>query len=99
MWKNKALQTVNQWIIEQGLPPGELSYNLVHDDSNEVLAIFDLAWPSGLQEGYSHPVTLLLDEGQEIEERANQAGFRFFTNIEQFKAYVNHEILAMEVAA
>ncbi len=59
-------------------------------------AIFDLAWPEGLGQGLSRPVALLLDEGPEIEEAANRAGFRFFTDIAEFRGYVRREILALD---
>ena len=61
-----------------------------------LLAIFDLAWPEGLGQGPRRPVALLLDEGPEIEAAANRAGFRFFTGIEEFRAYVRREILALD---
>jgi len=94
--EDQALRDCNQWIIEQNLPPGELSYNLLHPETGEDLAILDLAWPNGLQEGYSQPVTLLLDEGDDTVKAANSAGYRYFTDIQQFKTYVRHEILAIE---
>ena len=40
-------------------------------------AILDLAWPQGLQEGYSEPAVLLLDEGEDTEQAANRAGYRY----------------------
>ena len=58
--------------------------------------MLDLAWPDGLQEGLSQPVALLIDEGQETEEAANRAGYRYFTDAESFRAYVRKEILAAE---
>ncbi len=75
------------WIAERGLPPGEVMYELT-SESGEALAVLDLAWPNGLQEGLSQPVALLIDEGPETEEAANQAGYRFFTSIDEFRAYV-----------
>lgn len=86
----------NQWVLQQRLPSGELGYSITHPTTHEVLAVLDLAWPNGLQEGYSQPVTLLLDEDEKIEAIANRAGFRFFTDIDAFKAYVRSEILAFE---
>lgn len=93
--EDQALQACNQWVIEQGLPAGEIAYNLVTEDG-EVQAILDLAWPDGIQEGYSQPVALLLDEGDDTEAIANRAGYRFFTDIERFKTYVRQDILALE---
>ena len=44
-------------------------------------------------------MALRLDEDSATEEIVNHAGFRFFTSIPDFKAYVNSEILAMAEAA
>jgi hypothetical protein len=71
-------------------------YELADPDTGEPLALIDLAWPNGLQEGYSQPVALLLDESSETEETVNKAGYLFFTNLETFREYVLREILALE---
>ena len=55
-------------MIDQGLPEGELGYEIAHMATGESLAILDLAWPNGLQEGYSQPVALLIDEDTRVEE-------------------------------
>jgi hypothetical protein len=76
-------------------------YELTDSISGEPLAIFDLAWPTGLQEGLSQPVALLLNEGETIEQAANKAGYRYFTSVDALQAYVEREILAvpLDVAA
>jgi hypothetical protein len=71
----------------------EYMYELA-DHTGNPIAILDLAWPNGLQEGYSQPVALLINEGQEVEEAVNRAGFLFFTDADAFHAYVLKEILA-----
>jgi hypothetical protein len=83
-----------QWISERNLPEPEIEYELADETTGEPLAVLDVAWPNGLQEGYSQPVAVLLDEPREVEEAANQAGYRFFTTVEEFKDYVRREILA-----
>jgi hypothetical protein len=93
--EERVLLQCNQWIADQGLPEGELMYELVDPESGEPVAILDLAWPNGLQEGYSQPVALLIDEPTEVEEAVNRAGFQFFTKIDSFHDYVNREILAV----
>ncbi len=92
--EEQLLSECNKWITDQGLPEGELSYNLT-DDKNQLLAILDLAWPDGLQEGLSQPVALLIDEGKDTEEAVNSQGYRYFANVEDFKRYVNSEILGL----
>lgn len=83
-----------EWVSAQGLPEGEIMYEISDPDTGDPLAVLDLAWPAGLQEGLSQPVALLLDEGEETEEVANHAGFRYFTSFDEFQSYVRHEILA-----
>ena len=72
-----------------------MEYELAHPESGEPLAILDLAWPNGLQEGYSNPVALLLGEEQETLQIANDLGFRHFTNADAFKRYAEAEVLAL----
>jgi hypothetical protein len=62
------------------------------DHTGNPIAILDLAWPNGLQEGYSQPVALLINEGQEVEEAVNRAGYLFFTEVDAFHAYVLKEL-------
>jgi hypothetical protein len=93
------LQQCNAWVTERGLPEGEYLYELVHPDTNEPLAVLDLAWPNGVQEGYSQPVALLIDETEETLDAANRAGYLYFTDIGAFQKYVAKDILALEDAA
>lgn len=76
---------------EHELSCGEIYYNLV-DDNGEVLALIDLAWPNGIQNGLTEPVALLLDETAETQQIVNAAGYRFFTTVESFKMYVEHTL-------
>ena len=93
--EERLIRETNQWVIGQDLPSGEFMYELADPESGEPLAILDLAWPQGLQEGYSEPVALLIDEGSETEEAANRAGYRYFTDADAFRTYVRREILAL----
>ena len=69
---------------------------LLAEETGDLIAILDLAWPDGLQTGLSEPVALLLDEDGETLELANAAGFLYFVNADNFKAYVREKILALE---
>ncbi len=71
-----------------GLPRGKMSFELVHPENGHALAVLDLAWPNGLQVGLSEPVAVLLNEGLELLKIVNQQGYRYFTEVEAFKAYV-----------
>ena len=94
--EESILRQCNEWVVKQGLPEGELMFELADPDTGEPLAVIDLAWPNGLQEGYSQPVALLIDEGHETEEAVNRAGYRFFTDVDTFKKYIKQEILVLE---
>ncbi len=91
--EEELLLECNQWVVDQDLPEGEFLFELIDENSGAVKAVFDLAWPDGLQQGFSRPVALLIDEGKEMEELANQAGFHYFTDIENFKLHVEREVL------
>jgi len=93
--EERLIRECNRWIVGQGLPAGEYMYELADPETGESLAILDLAWPQGLQEGYSEPVALLIDEGKDTEQAVNQAGYRYFTNVEELQTYVRREILAL----
>jgi hypothetical protein len=86
----------NEWVRQQGLPKGEHSYELTDETTGEPIAVLDLAWPNGLQEGLSKPVALLINESQEIYNAANQAGFIYFTDVDSFHKYVLDEVLVIE---
>ncbi len=94
--EERLLTDCNDWISEQGLPSGEMSYELTDPKTGKLLAILDLAWPNGLQEGLSQPVALLIGEGEEIEEIVNRLGYRYFTDIDAFREYVSTDILVLE---
>ncbi len=95
--EEKLLLDTNIWVVEQGLPEGEMLFEVIDPETEAPLAILDLVWENGLQEGYSQPVALLIDESREVEEIANRAGFRYFTDVEVFRQYVQREILALEM--
>lgn len=86
-------------MTQQGLPEGELLYELTDEDTGTLLAILDLAWPNGLQPGYSQPVALLLGESRETEDLVNRAGYRFFKDLVTFRAYVERDILASQAVS
>ena len=95
--EEEALEELNDWIEAQGLPRGILAYDFADAESGQQEAVFDLAWPNGIQEELSQPVAVLLNETAETLSIASQAGFRCFTEAEDFRRYVQREILSLEV--
>jgi hypothetical protein len=97
--EEETLEELNNWIEAQGLPRGVLSYDFADSESGRQQAIFDLAWPTGIQEELSQPVAVLLNEPTEVLSLASQAGYRCFTEADDFRRYVQREILALEVSS
>ena len=95
--EEKELIELNTWVENQNLAKGILSYDFTDLESGEQKAIFDLAWPDGLQEGLSQPTAVLLNEEQDVLAIASKAGYRCFTNVKDFKNYVASEILMEEI--
>jgi hypothetical protein len=60
--KEVELEEINDWMEDEGLPRGELSYCYVDPENGRQRAVFDLAWPNGLQEELSQPAAVLLIE-------------------------------------
>jgi hypothetical protein len=56
-------------------------------------ALFDLAWPTGVQEELSQLEALLMNEPAATLAIANQAAFQCFTEIMEFQRYVRNEVL------
>lgn len=90
------LEALNDWMEAQGLARGILAYDFADTATGEQKAVFDLAWPNGIQEELSQPVAVLLNETNDTLVVASQAAYRCFTNIEDFRRYVQSEILVME---
>jgi len=91
------LEALNQWVLEQELTPGALAYDFADAETGEQKAIFDLAWPNGIQEELSQPVAVLLNESEKTLALASEAGFRCFTSEDAFKRYIHHEVLSESV--
>ena len=86
------LEALNAWVGSQGLPRGQISFDYTDPDTGVQLAVFDLAWPDGVQAELSQPVAVLLDEGGETLAIAAKAGYRCFTRVQDFRIYIATEI-------
>ena len=87
-----ALNEAMDWMERRGLPRGEYGYELVNSD-HIVVAVLDLAWPRGVQEGRGDKTALLIDEGEETLKIASREDYRCFTNLAHFQRYVQNDIL------
>ena len=96
--EERQLEMLNDWTEHRGLARGVPAFDYADPQSGEQKAIFDLAWPEGVQPGLSQPVAVLLNETAEVLALASEAGFRCFTSIPGFRAYIEAEILKSEAA-
>lgn len=85
---SEDIQELIDWIKENHLPDPEIYYEIT-DAQGEVLTIADLAWPDGVQKGYSEPLALLLEEDKEQADILSQAGYHVYFSIESLKKYLN----------
>lgn len=91
--EEEKLEALSDWMELQGLPRGERDYDFADPETGAQRAVFDLAWPRGVQEDLGQPVAVLLDGSAETIAAASQAGFRCFTAVEDFQRYVRAEVL------
>ncbi len=75
------------------MPRGVIGYDIVDPQTGDQRAVFDLAWPNGLQEELSQPVAVLLNEEAAVISLASGAGFRCFVDTGSFKEYVEKNVL------
>ena len=92
------LKTLNDWLASRDLPRGHLAFDHADPATGAQTAVFDLAWPEGLQPGLTEPVAVLLNEPAEVLVIASAAGYRCFTSGAAFRAYVESEVLRGEAA-
>jgi len=91
--EEEVLIELDDWVAQAGLPRGSMSYDFADPQTGESRAVFDLAWPNGLQEALTQPVAVLLDEEPATLALASAAGFRCFTTGAAFRRYVTDEVL------
>jgi hypothetical protein len=82
------LSETNAWVRSQGLPAGTMSYEMVDAASGLPTAVLDLAWPDGLQPGFSKPVAILLNESSQTLAAASRNEYIIFTKVKDFREYI-----------
>jgi len=91
--EEQVLLDLNAWVKARGLAEGIIGYDFADPETGVQKAVFDLAWPNGVQEGLSQPVAVLLNESSEVIAIASQAGFRCFATPADFRRYIETEVL------
>ncbi|MCY3807353.1 MAG: Coenzyme F420 hydrogenase/dehydrogenase, beta subunit C-terminal domain, partial [bacterium] len=71
-------------------------YEICDDETGEVLAVADIAWPQGIQPGRAQPVALLLEPDPVAEEHLGERGYRFFTSKKKLVWHLE-EVLGFDI--
>ena len=66
------------------------------DETGEVLAVADIAWPQGIQPGRTQPVALLLDADLKTNASLGELGYRFFTSKQKLVWHLE-ELLGVDI--
>lgn len=90
--EDREIAETDAWILAQGLPGGERGIE-IGEPNSEPQAILDLAWPSGLQTGFSGPVALMIEESEAARAAARAAGYLVFTDGPALRDYAAKNIL------
>ncbi len=90
--EEEEIEGMSLWMEENGLNPGTINHELL-DDNGDIAAIIDLAWPQGIQYGLTEPVALLLNETAETQATVSRYGYRYYTSVDEMKAYVEKTYL------
>lgn len=94
--EERELEDLNDWVESIGLSRGTIAFDFADPVSGRQHAVFDLAWPDGLQQELSEPVAVLLNEEAATLALASASGFRCFTSSTSFREYIENEILSLE---
>ena len=82
-----AMEELVSWLKNEGFAPGIKDYSAVIGYAGTPI-IIDVAWPDGLQEGFTEPVALMINEEPGDIYRVNAVGYRVFTRADDLKNYV-----------
>ena len=96
--EERTLEELNDWVEARGLQRGEISFDHSDIETGAQIAVFDLAWPDGLQTGLTSSVAVLIDESADVLGLASAAGYRCFTSVDGFRNYVEREVVSAVAA-
>ena len=79
-----------------GIAAPESHHEICDDDTGEVLAVADIAWPQGVQPGRTQPVALILAPDAQVETHLGERGYRFFTSMRRLVWHLE-ELLGVDI--
>ncbi len=77
--EREQVDRLAQWAVSRGLSEPEHA-EIPDPVTGETIAVAELAWPHGLQEGLGDPVVLDLELSHEGEARLARLGYRVFSD-------------------
>lgn len=81
---------------ELAIAAPESHHEICDDETGEVLAVADIAWPEGIQTGRTEPVALLLAPDPVTEAHLGERGYRFFTSTQRLVWHLE-ELLGVDI--
>ena len=79
-----------------GIAEPEPHCEISDDDTGELLAVADVAWPQGIQPGRTQPVALMFDADPKMNASLGELGYRFFTSKQRLVWYLE-ELLGVDI--
>lgn len=93
------LTALNDWVASLGLAHGEMNYDFADPVTGEQMAVFDLAWPNGIQEELSAPVASSAERISGNDRAGERRWLPLLHLRSSLRDYIEKDILALEKAA
>ena len=93
---DSEIVTVLALASDLGIASPEPHHEICDDETGEVLATVDIAWPEGIQPGRTEPVALLVAPDPETEAHLGERGYRFFTSLRKLVWHLE-ELLGVDI--
>ena len=94
--EDEEISEVLALAAELGIAAPETHHAVCDDETGEVLAVAEIAWPQGIQPGRTQPVAFLIDADVHTEEQLGELGYRFFTTKARLVWYLE-ELLGIDI--
>lgn len=91
-----SLHALADEAVRLGLAAPEFDHEVVNEESREVQAWANLAWPNGVQAGLTQPVAYLTERSDELQGRFGELGWRCYTDEAALRRYFE-EILGIDL--
>lgn len=94
--EEEEIADVLSLAADLGIAAPERHHEICDDETDELLAVAEIAWPQGIQPGRTQPVAFLIDADPCTEEQLGARGFRFFTTKSRLVWYLE-KLLGIDI--